>query len=43
MKSETFAGRVTVMDMLDSDRQEDIILFRSVHNKTFLIMSTEGW
>lgn len=29
------------MDMLDSDRQKDIIPFRSVHNKTYLIMSTE--
>lgn len=43
MKSQTFAGKVTVMDMLDSDRQEDIIPFRSVHNKTYLIMSTEEW
>lgn len=41
MKSQSLAGGVTLMDMLDSDRQEDVIPFRSVHNKTHLMMSTE--
>lgn len=43
MTSQAFAGRMTVMNMLDSDRQENMTPFRSVHNKTYLTMSTEGW
>lgn len=42
MQFQAFAGRVTVMDMLDSDRQDDVISFRSMRNKTYLIVSTEG-